>query len=774
MRILINERISQHKYKTPEGYLVCVDSVLARTGKQEYHRNEIFATDSDEIVEVDRKPEEVFNEKTIASFENKPVTVEHPDEDVNVDNYKDYAVGFVRDVKKGIYDGQDVLLGTLVITDAKTIEEIENGEHTELSCGYDCDILDSDNPEQKNIRGNHVALCERGRAGIAKIIDSVKDDEECEVDTLKRLIQEEQSAINSYKLAIQQAAKENDPESIKILTHIMKEEEEHLKELNAKLNGEPVELEDGEAKFFFKCSVDGKYYVSADPMKIKELNPKSKNVWILEQKGNKFMDFNGGTMKYINEVKGDKEAASSYCEQVGNCSLLDSENIVKIRELKFGDKIKLGVSGSNTLYSYIGKDKNDYLFVVDGTHHVIRLDDPTIPCRVIKNLTKDNISLLERKIIEQVKNEGVRSIGKLRQVLKEIVEINQMSNYEIKELVKKLTGVNIHDMNYNGYDIQIKPYCVEVWKGGKKVAEFATEDEANEWVKEMTKDSIKDASDDLVKKLIKQGKENFEIKKELEKADKNFDWYEADEYINSIRESMGLKTEDSVKDKPYWEEEDDPFYYGREEYEKYGDKVLRALRGKVISKERDKSEEPGGLAYEAKKLGMDKIELLRTLEGLCYNRKARELFPGNSYKVGDSLSKVMTLVKAVKKDSKVTDKKSISHEKIDELEYLIKRYKEKHPNAKVGEIYKQHGLYYVDVEDSVKDSSHGFVLKNVYKLDISDERWNKAKQFLQSKGINFTAGDDVEIYTADRNTVVEFAKMIGWKGYVADKPVIIE
>lgn len=176
MKVLISERLSPHKYKTPEGYLICVDAVLARTGKQTYRRSEIFDTDDDSEIDVDRKPEEVFSQSTLASFENKPVTVEHPDEDVNSANFKDYAVGFVRDVKKGTVDGQDVILGTLVIQDAQTIEEIENGEHTDLSCGYDCDIDDSDSPEQKNIRGNHVALCQCGRAGNARIVDSKTKD----------------------------------------------------------------------------------------------------------------------------------------------------------------------------------------------------------------------------------------------------------------------------------------------------------------------------------------------------------------------------------------------------------------------------------------------------------------------------------------------------------------------------------------------------------------------------------------------------------------------
>lgn len=174
MKVLIREKISPHKFKTPEGYLICQDSILARTGKQTYRKNELFLdTDDDSEIEVDRPYDEVFSQETLASFENKPITIEHPDEDVTIDNYKDYAVGFVRDIRQGkTENGEDVIIGNLVITDKQAIEEIEAGQHTELSCGYDCDIVDEENPRQTKIRGNHVALCEQGRAGIAKIIDS--------------------------------------------------------------------------------------------------------------------------------------------------------------------------------------------------------------------------------------------------------------------------------------------------------------------------------------------------------------------------------------------------------------------------------------------------------------------------------------------------------------------------------------------------------------------------------------------------------------------------
>lgn len=179
MKVLVSEKLSEHKYKTPEGYLICTDAILARTGKQTYTKDELFCDGDNTEVNVDRPYDEVMNAKTIASFENKPITFDHPDEDVNVGNYKSYSVGYVRDVRQGKTDkGEDVILGNLVITDQDAINAIEQGDHTDLSCGYDCDIKDDGNGNysQTNIRGNHLALCEQGRAGIAHIADSKMKD----------------------------------------------------------------------------------------------------------------------------------------------------------------------------------------------------------------------------------------------------------------------------------------------------------------------------------------------------------------------------------------------------------------------------------------------------------------------------------------------------------------------------------------------------------------------------------------------------------------------
>ena len=174
MKILVKEILSANKYLTPEGYLICQDAVLARTGPQDYYKSEIYEDfeGEDEIISVQRLPEQVFSEATLASFENKPLTDEHPDESVTADNYLTYGNGYSRDVRRGTYNGQEVMIANLVVTNPKIIAEIQEGTRKELSCGYDCDVTEGDNPQQVNIRGNHIALCVKGRAGIAKIRDA--------------------------------------------------------------------------------------------------------------------------------------------------------------------------------------------------------------------------------------------------------------------------------------------------------------------------------------------------------------------------------------------------------------------------------------------------------------------------------------------------------------------------------------------------------------------------------------------------------------------------
>ena len=74
------------------------------------------------------------------------------------------------------------------------------------------------------------------------------------------------------------------------------------------------------------------------------------------------------------------------------------------------------------------------------------------------------------------------------------------------------------------------------------------------------------------------------------------------------------------------------YYFGDEASAKYGDLIAEKLSGKTVSKRKDIAEEPGGLIYEANKLGIDMWDLLGALEGMCYQRRAREI-DDSTYKV---------------------------------------------------------------------------------------------------------------------------------------------
>ncbi len=65
--------------------------------------------------------------------------------------------------------------------------------------------------------------------------------------------------------------------------------------------------------------------------------------------------------------------------------------------------------------------------------------------------------------------------------------------------------------------------------------------------------------------------------------------------------------------------------FGKEKAEKYGKQIITVLSGKTVSKRKDKAEEPGGLIYEAKQLGLDMWDLLEALEGMCYAGTAVEI-----------------------------------------------------------------------------------------------------------------------------------------------------
>lgn len=167
MMYYITEQLSEHIGETPEGFLLCKDVPLTRTGTFEYTSSEVPVEASlDGTVKIQRDDDEVFAQNTIASFEGKPVTINHPEGMVTPENWSELAHGIVQNVRRGQGEMSDLLLGDLLITTEKGIELVKSGLR-EVSCGYDAQYeqIEKGKGRQKEIIGNHIALVTKGRAG---------------------------------------------------------------------------------------------------------------------------------------------------------------------------------------------------------------------------------------------------------------------------------------------------------------------------------------------------------------------------------------------------------------------------------------------------------------------------------------------------------------------------------------------------------------------------------------------------------------------------------
>lgn len=168
MRAYFATKLSPNMSKTPNGFLICKNVPIARTGEQEYLGEELGLEDErrEQIVKVIREESEVFSPETLASFEGAIFVDEHPSDEVNTQNVQYLQRGFVKDVRRGTGADADKILADIIVTDPTTISEITENGKREISCGYKCTYEEADGKiYQREIRGNHVALVDSGRAG---------------------------------------------------------------------------------------------------------------------------------------------------------------------------------------------------------------------------------------------------------------------------------------------------------------------------------------------------------------------------------------------------------------------------------------------------------------------------------------------------------------------------------------------------------------------------------------------------------------------------------
>ncbi|WP_179995585.1 DUF2213 domain-containing protein [Acinetobacter sp. YH16053] len=160
-------QIGRTRETTPEGYLLCRDVPVARIGTLMYGDGEVpVKADSTGLILIQRGEEDLFDPKTMASFEGKAVTNDHPEDWVSPSNWKELAVGTAHSVRRGEGAEADFLIADLLITDQDAIDSVMS-EKVEISLGYDADYVEISPGKgvQRNIFGNHVALVDKGRCG---------------------------------------------------------------------------------------------------------------------------------------------------------------------------------------------------------------------------------------------------------------------------------------------------------------------------------------------------------------------------------------------------------------------------------------------------------------------------------------------------------------------------------------------------------------------------------------------------------------------------------
>lgn len=233
-RFTMDIQLSDNIIRTKEGYIRCENVTMGRTGYQKYLGSELtgMGFNATEIVEVFRDESEVFHEDTLSSAIGKPVTLGHPNVDVDINNIKDLGKGYILGKPKRVGDD---MVGDILITDIDLIDAVWNKRLRELSLGYETKLVkDELGVRQTEIYINHLAVVENGRAGNAMIIDQQtieKGGSNLDLDKLK------EQGIHIH-INLNDLKKEEEKDEDKKKDEEVKEEEVETKKEADKDNGE--------------------------------------------------------------------------------------------------------------------------------------------------------------------------------------------------------------------------------------------------------------------------------------------------------------------------------------------------------------------------------------------------------------------------------------------------------------------------------------------------------------------------------------------------------
>lgn len=183
--------------RTDEGY-VRAEAVVTRTGVF------LYQNPDGSIRRELRHPDDVFRADSLATLKLVPITDGHPPEKlVDAKTVGERGIGQTGENVR--VDGRHVLT-TLVINRADGVSSLERGRR-ELSLGYRADVIEESgmyngeryDSRQTNIRYNHLALVDRGRAGATARVNLDADDA-FQVDGDTQPIQQERTDMADVKL----------------------------------------------------------------------------------------------------------------------------------------------------------------------------------------------------------------------------------------------------------------------------------------------------------------------------------------------------------------------------------------------------------------------------------------------------------------------------------------------------------------------------------------------------------------------------------------------
>ena len=163
------EKLGNKQRLTPEGFLLCEDVPIARTGTQLYLAREVpeIEADNQGHVTMERDEEDVFRPETISSVNGKSITVDHPNDLVRPHSFRDLVVGVALNARRGTGIQDDLLLADLLIADHEAIEQVRNTRGQEVSAGYSYNGVQiaKGRGKQTDIWINHIALVDAARCG---------------------------------------------------------------------------------------------------------------------------------------------------------------------------------------------------------------------------------------------------------------------------------------------------------------------------------------------------------------------------------------------------------------------------------------------------------------------------------------------------------------------------------------------------------------------------------------------------------------------------------